>query len=178
MGIGYLHSSATTTPGSPTSRFTLTRRRAPRSGSCERRPHSPATAAPWWNECCRTTCRPSAPIPGAMHALTCARARRTRPHRPQANGKWNAPHRAQAGGWAYALLCASETERRAALPGWLAFCNHRRFRSAISGALICRMNNPPGRHSRGSSSVGGFRSSPPVPRKHAPVCSGLNVAED
>ena len=75
--------------------------------------------------------------------------KRTRPYRPQTNGKIERFHRTLADGWAYAKFYGSETERRQALPGWLHFYNHHRPHSAI-GAMppISRIgNNLPGHHS-------------------------------
>lgn len=72
--------------------------------------------------------------------------KRTRPYRPQTNGKIERFHRTLADGWAYARMYASETERRAALPGWIHFYNHHRQHSAISGTPISRLNNLPGHH--------------------------------
>jgi transposase InsO family protein len=74
--------------------------------------------------------------------------KRTRPYRPQTNGKIERFHRTLADGWAYAKFYGSETERRQALPGWLHFYNHHRPHSAI-GAMppISRIgNNLPGHH--------------------------------
>jgi transposase InsO family protein len=72
--------------------------------------------------------------------------KRTRPYRPQTNGKIERFHRTVADGWAYARFYSSETERRAALAGWLHFYNHHRIHSAISGTPISRLNNLPGHH--------------------------------
>ncbi|MDN3496939.1 IS481 family transposase [Planococcus sp. APC 4015] len=74
------------------------------------------------------------------------RHKRTRPYRPQTNGKIERLHRTLADGWAYARFYSSETERRAALPGWLHFYNHHRTHSAIGGPPISRLNNLPGHH--------------------------------
>lgn len=52
-----------------------------------------------------------------------------------------------ADGWAHSRFYASESERRAALPGWIHFYNHHRLHSAISGTAISRTNNLPGHHS-------------------------------
>jgi transposase InsO family protein len=73
--------------------------------------------------------------------------KRTRPYRPQTNGKAERFHRTLADGWAYARQYASETERRAALPSWIHFYNHHRTHSAIGGAPISRLNNLSGHHS-------------------------------
>lgn len=72
----------------------------------------------------------------------------TRPYRPQTNGKIERFHRTLGDGWAYARFYASETERRAALPGWLHFYNHHRLHSAIGNQPpISRLTNVPGHHS-------------------------------
>ena len=74
-------------------------------------------------------------------------AKKTRPYRPQTNGKIERFHRTLADGWAYAKLYPSETERRKALPGWLHFYNHHRHHSAIGAPPISRIeNNLPGHH--------------------------------
>ena len=72
--------------------------------------------------------------------------KRTRPYRPQTNGKIERFHRTLADGWAYARKYDSEPHRRAALPGWLHFYNHHRIHSAIGGTPISRINNLPGHH--------------------------------
>lgn len=73
--------------------------------------------------------------------------KRTRPYRPQTNGKCERFHRTLADGWAYARFYDSETARRAALPGWLHFYNHHRAHSAIGGQPpITRVTNVPGHH--------------------------------
>ena len=73
--------------------------------------------------------------------------KRTRPYRPQTNGKIERFHRTLSDGWAYARLYGSETARRQALPGWLHFCNHHRAHSAIGGQPpISRLTNLPGHH--------------------------------
>jgi len=73
--------------------------------------------------------------------------KRTRPYRPQTNGKIERFHRTLADGWAYARLYDCETARRDALPGWLHFYNHHRAHSAIGGLPpISRLTNLPGHH--------------------------------
>jgi transposase InsO family protein len=74
------------------------------------------------------------------------KAKRTRPYRPQTNGKIERFHRTLADGWAYARLYTSEAERRAALPAWIHFYNHHRIHSAIGGTPASRLNNLPGHH--------------------------------
>ena len=74
--------------------------------------------------------------------------RRTRPYRPQTNGKIERLHRTLAEGWAYKKLYTSEDVRRAALPGWLHQYNHHRPHSAIGKvAPITRLDNLAGHHS-------------------------------
>ena len=73
--------------------------------------------------------------------------KRTRPYRPQTNGKLERFHRTLADGWAYARRYDSDLERRTALPGWLHFYNHHRIHSAIGDTPASRLNNLPGHHS-------------------------------
>jgi transposase InsO family protein len=73
--------------------------------------------------------------------------KRTRPYRPQTNGKIERFHRTLADGWAYARFYNSEAERRAELPHWIHFYNHHRIHSAIGRTPISRLNNLPGHHS-------------------------------
>ena len=73
--------------------------------------------------------------------------KRTRPYRPQTNGKIERFHRTLADGWAYARHYASDSARRDALEPWLHFYNHHRAHSAIGGLPpISRLNNLPGHH--------------------------------
>jgi len=70
-------------------------------------------------------------------AATCAELgivhKRTRPYRPQTNGKVERYHRTLASEWAYARAYVSETERRAALDPWLHTYNHHRGHTALKG---------------------------------------------
>ena len=73
--------------------------------------------------------------------------KRTRPYRPQTNGKIERFHRTLADGWAYTRFYTSEAERRKALPGWLHLYNHHRAHSAIGGKPpVTRLTNLPGHH--------------------------------
>lgn len=67
-------------------------------------------------------------------AYTCAeleiKHKRTRPYRPQTNGKIERFHRTLADGWAYARCYTSEAERRGELHGWLHHYNHHRPHTA------------------------------------------------
>lgn len=74
--------------------------------------------------------------------------KRTRPYRPQTNGKIERFHRTLADGWAYARFYESTQQRNAALPGWLHFYNHHRAHSALGGRPpVTRLTNLPGHHS-------------------------------
>jgi transposase InsO family protein len=73
--------------------------------------------------------------------------KRTRPYRPQTNGKIERFHRTLADGWAYARFYQSTDQRNAALPSWLHFYNHHRPHSSIGGQPpITRLTNVPGHH--------------------------------
>ncbi len=73
--------------------------------------------------------------------------KRTRPRRPQTNGKIERLHRTLADGWAYKKLYTSEDVRRAALAGWLHQYNHHRPHSALGGLPpITRLTNLAGHH--------------------------------
>jgi transposase InsO family protein len=83
---------------------------------------------------------------------TCAEldiaVKKTRPYRPQTNGKIERLHRTLADGWAYRRLYNSENARRAALAGWLHQYNHHRPHSALGGQPpITRLDNLVGHHS-------------------------------
>ena len=59
--------------------------------------------------------------------------KRTRPYRPQTNGKIERFHRTLAEGWAFRRLYLGESQRRKALPGWIHEYNHHRPHTAIGG---------------------------------------------
>ena len=59
--------------------------------------------------------------------------RRTRPYRPQTNGKVERFHRTLADEWAYARLYRSDTERCEEFPRWLNTYNHHRGHTALGG---------------------------------------------
>ena len=73
--------------------------------------------------------------------------KRTRPYRPQTNGKIERFHRTLGDGWAYAQFYTSTAQRDEALLGWLHFYNHHRAHSAIGGQPpVRRLTNLPGHH--------------------------------
>ncbi|SCK59128.1 Integrase core domain-containing protein [Streptomyces sp. WMMB 714] len=68
--------------------------------------------------------------------------KRSRPHRPQTNGKVERLNRGRAGEMAYAMPYHSGTERRAAFPYWLHTYNHHRAHTAPAGKpLASRVPN-------------------------------------
>jgi transposase InsO family protein len=81
-----------------------------------------------------------------VHAIACRalglRHLRTRPHRPQTNGKAERFIRTMLAGWAYGAIYASSAERTNALDGWLWHYNHRRQHQALGRQTpITRRNN-------------------------------------
>ncbi len=71
----------------------------------------------------------------AVHALACRRLRvkhiRTRPYRPQTNGKAERFIRTMLREWAYASVYGSSPDRAAALSGWIERYNFRRRHGAL-----------------------------------------------
>jgi len=59
--------------------------------------------------------------------------RRTRPYRPQTNGKVERLNRTAEDEWAYARAYPSEAARVAAFPAWLHHYNHHRPHTALGG---------------------------------------------
>ena len=72
---------------------------------------------------------------GVVHAVACRhlgiKHLRTRPYRPQTNGKAERFIRTMLNGWAYGAIYASSQQRTRALDGWLWHYNHRRRHSAL-----------------------------------------------
>jgi hypothetical protein len=87
------------------------------------------------------------PYISTAHRIACrllgVRHLRTRPYRPQTNGKAERFIRTMLDGWAYSgAVYASSQERAAALDGWLWHYNHRRPHQAIGRQTpINRLNN-------------------------------------
>jgi transposase InsO family protein len=91
----------------------------------------------------------------ALHALACRalglRHLRTRPYRPQTNGKAERFIRTMLGEWAYGAIYGTSSERRAALDGWLWRYNFRRKHGALGrkppAARLAELNNLLGSYS-------------------------------
>ena len=80
-----------------------------------------------------------------VHAIACRVMGichlRTRPYRPQTNGKAERFIRTLLGGWAYGGIYRDSSERTAALDGWLWQYNHQRKHSALGHKPpIARLN--------------------------------------
>jgi transposase InsO family protein/transposase len=88
----------------------------------------------------------------AVHAIACralgVRHMRTRPYRPQTNGKAERFIRTTLGGWAYGAIYRNSAERTAALEGWLWRYNFRRPHGSLGrktpAARLRELNNPLG----------------------------------
>ena len=77
------------------------------------------------------------------------RLKRTRPYRPQTNGKVERFNRTLLEEWAYGRLYRSNDERHRAFSRWLRFYNHRRPHTALNGLtpMAVLVNNAHGKHS-------------------------------
>jgi transposase InsO family protein len=69
------------------------------------------------------------------------RHRRTRPYRPQTNGKVERFNRTLLGEWAYQRSYASNSDRLATLPGWVHAYNHHRAHTALEGLAPMQILN-------------------------------------
>jgi transposase InsO family protein len=88
------------------------------------------------------------PYISTLHALACRalgiRHLRTRPRRPQTNGKAERFIRTLLAGWAYGAIYRSSQERTQALDGWPWHYNHRRRHSALGHQPPASRTNLPG----------------------------------
>ena len=77
-----------------------------------------------------------------------ARHRRTRPHRPQTNGKAERFIKTLLAEWAYGRLYRTNAERLEALPTWVAYYNVERTHTALGGItpMAALVNNLHGNH--------------------------------
>jgi transposase InsO family protein len=81
----------------------------------------------------------------ALHAIACRtlgiRHLRTRPRRPQTNGKAERFIRTMLAGWAYGAIYRNSDERTRALDGWIWWYNHQRRHTALGHQPpIARLN--------------------------------------
>ena len=80
-------------------------------------------------------------------AATEIKHKKTRPYRPQTNGKVERFNRTLAAEWAYAKPYASEAEREAAYTAWLHHYNHHRPHTGIGGQVpSARVHNLTGKY--------------------------------
>jgi transposase InsO family protein len=91
----------------------------------------------------------------ALHAIACKalglKHLRTKPRRPQTNGKAERFIRTMLGGWAYGAIYRSSAERTKALEGWLWRYNCRRPHGSLGrktpAARLAELNNALGSYS-------------------------------
>jgi transposase InsO family protein len=86
------------------------------------------------------------PYRSTVHAVACRalgiRHLRTRPYRPQTNGKAERFIRTLLGGWAYGAIYRTSSERTAALDGWLWHYNHQRRHAALLATSPRSLGSP------------------------------------
>jgi transposase InsO family protein len=131
-----------TPPAWPTSKFSQTRRRPPPSDSCAARAN---TSSSYGITIERLITDNGSAYRSTVHAIACRmlgiRHLRTRPYRPQTNGKAERFIRTLLAGWAYGAIYRDSRERNAALAGWLDFYNRRRPHGALGHKPpIARLN--------------------------------------
>jgi len=93
-----------------------------------------------------------APYISTIHDATCRELRlrhlRTRPYRPQTNGKAERFIQTMLREWAYGRLFSSSRERREALPFWLSHYNFRRRHGSLGhrppGSRLAELQEQPG----------------------------------
>lgn len=90
-----------------------------------------------------------------VHAVACRglglRHLKTKPYRPQTNGKAERFIRTMLSGWAYAALYRDSADRTAALSAWLSYYNFDRRHGSLAhrspGARLAELNNLAGSYS-------------------------------
>ena len=90
-------------------------------------------------------------------AATATTVNKTRPYRPQTNGKIERYHRILLEEWAYIRPWTSETQRARAYTGFVHFYNHHRSHGALGWATPTSIlkDNLPAMHIEGSASGSG-----------------------
>ena len=127
---------STTAPASPTPRSSTTNKPPPppRSGSA---PHAWFAAHGITIERVLTdngSCYRSRPVASRAAPTPARPTKRTRPYRPQTNGKVERFHRILLEEWAYIRPWRSERQRTAAYDGFIHFYNHHRSHGALGWA--------------------------------------------
>jgi transposase InsO family protein len=91
----------------------------------------------------------ASPTYGRAIESIAARHQRTRPYRPQTNGKAERFIKTLLAEWAYGHLYRTNDERLAALPGWVDYYNAERTHTALGGITpqAALVNNLRGNHS-------------------------------
>jgi Integrase core domain len=99
-------------------------------------PHIPGTTASRQGRTTFSSPDNGSPYVSIAHAAACRllgiRHLRTRPYRPQTNGKAERFIRTLLVGWAYGAIYRTSSERTRALDGWLWHYNHQRRHSALN----------------------------------------------
>ena len=150
LGYDYLHIAVDDFSAPPTSRSTTTNAATP--------PAASSGAAAWFAGHGVTvervltdngSCYRSGAFRTAAAALDMA-LKKTRPYRPQTNGKVERFNGTVNREWAYAATYSSNQARLDDLPGWLHRYNHHRRHTALKGKVPMDglpVNNVPGNHS-------------------------------
>ena len=125
-------SASTTPPASPTSKCSPTNARSPPSASSNEPSRGSRLVGSPSAKFSPTTVRPTC---HAVWTIWCATHRiehlRTRPYRPQTNGKAERFIQTMLREWAYAATYRTSAHRARALPAWIDYYNHQRPHGAL-----------------------------------------------